>query len=110
MYSTFAAFSGLAFFFGLRTTGFAIVELPFRGARTACEVGPGWSDRICRSPGQTGCFVLCRCSDLVGQNGGSSLKPPPWPPPEPPLQPPPCWPPPEPAPPDGPVAHGSSAG
>src|SRR5215213_6469405 len=49
MYSTFAAFSGLAFFLGLRTTGFAIVELPFRGARAACEVGPGWSDRMCRS-------------------------------------------------------------
>src|SRR5262245_21588522 len=47
MYSTFAAVSGLAFFFGLRTTGFAIVELPFRGARSACD-GPGWSDRICQ--------------------------------------------------------------
>src|SRR6476661_9489949 len=29
MFSTFAAFSGLAFFLGLRTTGFAIVVLSF---------------------------------------------------------------------------------
>jgi hypothetical protein len=29
MFSTFAALSGLAFFLGLRTTGFAIVVLSF---------------------------------------------------------------------------------
>jgi hypothetical protein len=29
MFSTFAAFSGLAFFLGLRTTGLAIVVLSF---------------------------------------------------------------------------------
>jgi hypothetical protein len=37
MFSTFAAFSGLAFFLGLRTTGFAIVVLSFlMRARGSC--------------------------------------------------------------------------
>src|SRR3954471_7959933 len=69
MYSTFAALSGLAFFLGLRTTGFAIVELPFRGARAACEVGPGWSDRMCRSCcwcGSEGRGVVRRAATAAG--------------------------------------------
>src|SRR5215218_8437941 len=68
MYSTFAALSGLAFFFGLRTTGFAIVELPFRGARAACEVGPGWSVRIIRRCwcGSEGRVVVRRAATTAG--------------------------------------------
>ncbi len=42
MFSTFAAFSGLAFFLGLRTTGLAIVVLSFCEVRARGSDASGW--------------------------------------------------------------------
>src|SRR4051812_50183054 len=84
MYSTFAALSGLAFFLGLRTTGFAIVELPFRGARTACEDDPGWSVRMDQKT-----RWIRKKRRAATQNGGARFQPPPPRPQAPPPPPPP---------------------
>src|SRR3954470_4689291 len=98
MFSTFAAFSGLAFFLGLRTTGFAIVVLSFLMRARGFVPRDGFQNygacRPAASPDDG--------ADLLDQQGGPSYlgpapEPPPcwpppagWPPPEPPLQPPPC--------------------